>query len=1284
MSLSAGSTSCVYIRDKDNAWIPAEVVSESSGNISVRINHKFDDLENCSPGELRDVKLKDYEGGVLPLQNLDNDTGNLIECSDMVDLPFLHEAAILYNLKIRHKEGKPYTRTGDIVIAVNPYQWMNQLYSDETRYLYADKLIWTQTKEDAKSLVEPHVYETSSLSYRGLAVDGMDQSVLVSGESGAGKTETVKILMNHLASVQNMASGNESDGEVNDIVKRVRDSNPLLEAFGNAKTTRNDNSSRFGKYIQLQFDAEDPRQAAFSGRSVPSCILAGSKCSTYLLEKSRVVSHEEGERAFHIFYQILGAPQSERENLWKEGLGDATEESFRYVGYTDTHEIEGKSDGERFYETVSALDLIGVNSDSLHTLLRAMCIVLQLGNLVFDKDPENDENSTITSSEELSKLARLMGVDEDDISKALTIRTMVARNETYKVPLNKSSAEDSCDAFAKEIYSQSFDWLVRTINSATCAEDNYIVEKNEKAPSKFGMIGLLDIFGFESFKVNRFEQLCINYANEKLQQKFTIDIFRSVQAEYEYEGIELGDIQFEDNAGVLDLVEGRMGIIAVLNEECVRPRGNDISFVSKVNAMNKDSESLTQSRLFRDNEFGVHHYAGPVKYDATNFVKKNTDVVPQDLLQCACKSTNSLVRIELKASADRKAAAAESSSSRGGRRGGSLVSQTVCTKFKGDLGSLMTNIGTTRSRYIRCLKPNTKKQPYLMMHNSSVEQLRCAGVVAAVTISRSAFPNRLDLETALERFSCLTNSQQKHSMATGDINTRLEKLLDPLLKDLETKKEGKILKGYVCGKTRIYFRAGALEFLESQRISSMGSWATEIQRRIRGFVALAKFISLRSSAIKVQAVARSYAKQRLFHRSRRALISIQNWVRGINCRAALDTLRKNTNASKIQSYWRMVKAVSSLAEYRVAAVIIQSQLRGARQRPIYRAALAESIEESKFENQLKSLQRKLEEAEKRRIEAEKKRLEAEKRAAEAPEKIVVVHKEVPSRSNSAAYQQLVTQNDTEAQELIKRQQKQIDDQYQLLEQQRKDQDERDNQQMLVAKQQQTLMDESGKMLEYLRKEVFKLRSQNSQLRTDFDLLKENNKRLMDANASAGASFAALNQHSKGLNKTNSKLKTELQKNKQQVTKMNLTQIELKEELKMKQATYISEVHTRLQYQKTMQKIVEGIQERCPDENLVEDILALSDDCESDYMNGPTGMVSAPSPAKQVTSIFSSMASPAASMGADESLERSTSISGRFMSFFGGTKEPEAPAMKTIQDKPQLANLQSFGGSFSEA
>ena len=172
-----------------------------------------------------------------------------------------------------------------------------------------------------------------------------------------------------------------------------------------------------------------------------------------------------------------------------------------------------------------------------------------------DLDPENDENSIITSLEELSKLARLMGVDEDDVSKALTIRTMVARNETYKVPLNKSSAEDSCDAFAKEIYSQSFDWLVRTINSATCAEDNYIVEKNEKAPSKFSMIGLLDIFGFESFKVNRFEQLCINYANEKLQQKFTIDIFRSVQAEYEYEGIELGDIQFEDNAGMVNLMQ---------------------------------------------------------------------------------------------------------------------------------------------------------------------------------------------------------------------------------------------------------------------------------------------------------------------------------------------------------------------------------------------------------------------------------------------------------------------------------------------------------------------------------------------------------------------------------------------------------------------------------------------------------------------------------------------------------------------------------------------------------
>ena len=581
----------VYIKSEEHGWLPAKLVSHHAadgdcssgggGSVTVSVrkyadqNHIQSDGDGPGKTEQITIDLSDYDGRVLPLQNVHED-GTLRMVPDMVDLPFLHEAAILYNLKARHVAATPYTRTGDIVIAVNPYQWIGGLYSAERMGRYADALVWARRDDaqpdsnvDAKSLVEPHVYETSSLAYHDMCVHGLDQSILVSGESGAGKTETVKILMTQLASFQTSGridagfhSDDDEDGgeqaaaagigssgsgggggggkqsklnrqptsfRTSPIVDRVLDSNPLLEAFGNARTVRNDNSSRFGKFIQLQFDAEDPTHAAYAGRAVPAAVLAGSRCEVYLLEKSRVVGHEAEERTYHVFYQLLAAPDAEKAEIW-DGLVGTDNESFAYVGRTDTTVIEGSTDAQRWSETVEALAIVGVRDDKLRKLMRAICTVLQLGNLIFDVCPENEESSIITSDEELVKLAGLMEVDTDDIKKALLQRTVVARNERFTVPLDVVKARDSTDAFAKEIYSQTFDWLVRTINDATCAERNY---DRTLSPNEISHIGLLDIFGFESFVVNRFEQLCINYANEKLQQKFTLDIFRSVQEEYE-------------------------------------------------------------------------------------------------------------------------------------------------------------------------------------------------------------------------------------------------------------------------------------------------------------------------------------------------------------------------------------------------------------------------------------------------------------------------------------------------------------------------------------------------------------------------------------------------------------------------------------------------------------------------------------------------------------------------------------------------------------------------------
>ena len=1137
----------------------------------------------------------------------------------------------MYNLKDRHMKGKPYTRTGDIVIACNPYQWFDDLYAPHTRRLYANALVWQPatmgTSGDPRASLEPHIYEASALAYRGLAFEGVDQSILVSGESGAGKTESVKICLHHIAAVQKGIYHHDSHKSVyvdedesehghvpskhshesSPIVQRVLDSNPLLEAFGNAKTIRNDNSSRFGKYIQLQFDAEDPTKAAYAGKVIPSCVLAGSVSEVYLLEKSRVVQHEEDERTYHIFYQLLAAPDEIKRSFWS-GLENTDNESFVYVGWTDTDTIEGKSDSESFQRTLESLALIGVEGEKLKTLMRAICIVLQLGNIVFEEDPQDSDKSIVSSTEEFEALGELMGVDTSDLLASLTIRTMRARNEEFKVPLNATHAKDSCDAFAKEIYAKAFLWLVRSINEATSAERNYQGSRR----SGFGTIGLLDIFGFESFETNRFEQLCINYANEKLQSKFTHDIFRSVQQEYEAEGIELDEIKYDDNTDVLDLVEGRTGLLALLNEECVRPGGSDKGFVLKVGTLNKGNDIFSREKHYEPCVFGIRHYAGPVVYDATGFVTKNMDTLPTDLQDCARKSTNSILAKELgnesmiskdepakKRPPSRKVAAKTKASPKAAKKTSNLIGETVWTKFKNQLTALMSSLSTTRSRYIRCIKPNCEKKPLLMEHLPTVEQLRCAGVVAAVTISRSAFPNRLEHDLILERFISLwRKGEQAAAMdAAIDIVDDLEssrfmadRLLTTALKDLQVDHEdGSVTKAFVMGRTRTYFRAGALESLESQRLKRLGVWATEIQKIVRSFAATRKYQKLRWLTITLQALTRRRFAREVYKQALKSAIQVQCWYRCVAAARLLVSIRRNRRATTIQTHWRMIVSRAIFQKKRAAAIVVQTMVRGALQRPKFRAALHEKREEAKLENQVRALQRKLEEAEQRRIEAEKN---IEARAREAMEELALAGTEEEKKlepsapagddqgddSTYASARAASVSTPVEPQPISRQ----------------------------MSEQQQQLMDESGKMLEYLRKEVFKLRSQNSQMRADFDLLKQNNQRLMDANASAGASFAALNQHAKQLTRTNERLLADLNSYKSSVQKLNVTQVELKEELKMKQATYIAEVHSRLQYQKGLAKITDMVQERCRDSRLVEDILRVAEECDSDGQGGSTG------------------------------------------------------------------------------
>jgi myosin heavy subunit len=663
-------------------------------------------------GVTRTVHLKHYAHGALPLQNVERKCRGqmkvmtsifsgqhssslpcpqIVNARDMADLAYLHEAAILYNLKLRHADKLPYTRVGDIVVAVNPFQWINGLYSSRKQALYASHLIWNvkdvedenasrdykkkhkkkstemcasgEDSADCASIssdfdesstinslpkddveikhqpmvhgsyysrlgLEPHVYETASLAYRGLASDQQNQTILVSGISGAGKTETVKIVMSNLATIEQTRpfyhgdSLNLSDNDINvaegvtGIVQQLLESNPVFEAFGCAKTIRNDNSSRFGRFTQLQFQVEDLYDAVTNSRtSVPECILVGSSCQSFLLEKSRIISHAPGERLFHIFYQLLASPEEEKVRIWK-CLANTTCETFTYLGTTPTSSIKGVPDREAWRHTVKALKLFGFDGSLLRSLMRSLCIVLQLGNLTFEDTGDDDEGSEISSSSELSKLAKLIGIPESSISIAMSRRVKTIGGEEVIVKLNQIDAKNGCDALAKAIYSIIFDKLVEQINEHTS------VDARENCDDRnIGTISLLDIFGFDKFDTNRFEQLCINYANERLQQRYVLDNFRAVKEEYTAEGIDIFDFKMVDNSSIVNLLGSKSSIISCLNEECLRPQGSAESFVFKIKSIHGDKPGLLIDKLQDECEFGVKHFAGPVTYDAASFLK---------------------------------------------------------------------------------------------------------------------------------------------------------------------------------------------------------------------------------------------------------------------------------------------------------------------------------------------------------------------------------------------------------------------------------------------------------------------------------------------------------------------------------------------------------------------------------------------------------------------------------------------------------------------------------------
>ncbi|OQR90481.1 myosin, partial [Thraustotheca clavata] len=894
----------VYVPDGRLIWLPATVTRVEDGG--QRISVLLQD------GTTRVVDLQD-EGmpESLPLQNHEAENGQ-DDVEDMCTLNHLHEPAIVYNLQTRFAKQCPYTYTGSIVVAINPYAWLN-LYSKETQKLYSGD----------RAKLPPHVYATSASAFESMTLYDRPQSILVSGESGAGKTETVKILMEHIASLS--ANPNTL------IVEKVLKSNPLLEAFGNAKTVRNDNSSRFGKFTQLQFDTDH--------------CMVGAKCRHYLLEKSRVIGQAKNERNYHIFYQL----KASKVQRW------ALQGGFSYLRDEDkAFLLEGETDAKRFQVTCDALTTIGVKSDEQDALFDALAGILHIGQVSFRQKASNGEEcEPDTATETWAHACRLLGFEADPMLLGTSIcsRTVKARMEVYVVPLTVEQAQANRDALSKELYARLFGYLVRRVNESISCDDEMQ-----------GHIDLLDIFGFEAFETNRFEQFCINFANEKLQQKFTHDVFKTVQEEYAREGLGWTYVSFKDNQDMLDMLEAPLGVISLLNEECIRPMGNDLTFCSKVISTHDSNIRLDKQRArLSASHFALRHYAGTVMYDVNGFVETNKDALSSDVLALLSSSANTMISHVFPGKTEHVKKVGLS----GGRRNttASFMTETVIAKFKAQLTGLMSDISDTQTHYIRCIKPNSSKSSTIFDLPGVIEQLRCAGVVEAIRISRAAFPNKMSHERFLHRFIIMSKGKEPPKSG-ATVATACLQVASALLRSGESKET------FVMGNNHIYFSQGVLEDLEHDRTLFVQDRAIVIQRMLKGYIRRRRFTQFRTAVIRLQANFRTLSQHRQYNQIRRRVIILQALWRGYRARVAVTQKKLFMSAVIVQRNWRTYKAQKTYNKLRTAVLAIQAQIKRKEQQAKLKQQKEELEKQKSIEYELSALKSRLDEEKAMRLQME--------------------------------------------------------------------------------------------------------------------------------------------------------------------------------------------------------------------------------------------------------------------------------------------------------------------------
>eukprot|EP00267_Zea_mays_P056043 XP_023156079.1 uncharacterized protein LOC100383772 isoform X5 [Zea mays] len=781
----------IWLEDKDLVWIDGEVFRTEGQNVHVHTTNGKTVTVSIS-----DIHPKDTE---VPSDGID----------DMTRLSYLHEPGVLNNLAVRYAKNIIYTYTGNILIAINPFQSLPHLSEPRTMEKY---------KGANFGELDPHVFAIADVSYRQMMNEGKSNSILVSGESGAGKTETTKMLMRYLAFL-----GGRSKTGGRTVEQQVLESNPVLEAFGNAKTVRNNNSSRFGKFVEIQFDK--------SGK------ISGAAIRTYLLERSRVCQINSPERNYHCFYFLCAAPL---EDIKSYKLGDPS--SFHYLNQSTCIKLDEISDAKEYLATRSAMNTVGITEQEQEAIFRVVAAVLHLGNISFVKGREAD--SSVIKDEKarfhLNATAELLMCDCGNLENALIKRKINTPEGVITTTVDPNSATVSRDGLAKQIYSQLFDWLVNRLN-ASIGHDT----------SSDRLIGVLDIYGFESFKTNSFEQLCINFTNEKLQQHFNQNVFKMEQEEYNREQIDWSYIEFVDNQDVLDLIEKKPGgIIALLDEACMFPKCTHESFSQKLYEKFRNNKRFCKPKLSRT-AFTIQHYAGEVTYQSDQFLDKNRDYVVvehQELLNASkCSFVSGLFPSVLENTKASKS--------------------SIATRFKWQLQELMETLSSTEPHYIRCIKPNNHLKPATFENINVLQQLRCSGVLEAIRISCAGYPTRKIFHDFLCRFCILAPE-----VFTERNNEKLicQKILDNIG-----------LHGYQIGRTKVFLRAGQMAELDARRTEVRNKAAITVQSRFRTHVAREQFLALRMTSISFQSFVRVIlaCKLHVFLRKQAAVLHIQKSYR---------------------------------------------------------------------------------------------------------------------------------------------------------------------------------------------------------------------------------------------------------------------------------------------------------------------------------------------------------------------------------------------------------------------